>query len=323
MSNYSIRKLKNDEFHLLLPLMRDCFGMNVNVEYFEWKFIKNPAGFVEGFIAIAEDGEVAAYYGAIPELYLLEGVVTTIFQSGDTMTHPKHRRRGLFEKLALHCYAHLESLDKLFLIGFGGEKSTPGLLKFGWKHIFNVKHYFYPKALSLLKIATESGNIIQINDHSEISDLILKSNSRSDFHSYKTVNIFNWRLSNPLYNYKTIAYKSLGQNGMLTSYLSYYISVDKIVLFDFYFQDPESGKILTGYLKNLLPKSPYKGIVAFCQEGSLYANTIRKLRFISNPFKKGPLSYKTPFLIYTNKEKEMRYSSKDKWLINSFDYDAM
>ena len=323
MSDYSIRKLENDEFHLLLPLMKDCFGMNVNVGYFEWKFIKNPAGFVAGFIAIAADGEVAAYYGAIPELYLFEGVVTTIYQSGDTMTHSNHRRKGLFQKLALHCYEYLKNINKLFVIGFGGEKSTPGLVKFGWKHIFNVKNYFYPKALSFLRTETNSGNIVQINDYNEISDLLLKSNSSSDFHAHKTVEVFGWRLSNPLYNYKTIAYKSSAQNGSLISYLSYYIAVDKIVLFDFYFQNSESGKALVGYLKNLLSESPYKGIVSFCQENCSYSRALRKFRFVSNPFKKGPLSYKTPFLIYTNKEKMNYYSDKAKWLINSFDYDAM
>src|SRR4051812_22084903 len=107
MSDYSIRKLNENEFHLLIPVMQDCFGLNFDVSYFKWKFVDNPAGFVVGFIAEASNGEVAAYYGVIPELYSIEGKETTIYQSCDTMTHSRHRRKGLFQKLALHCYDYL------------------------------------------------------------------------------------------------------------------------------------------------------------------------------------------------------------------------
>jgi hypothetical protein len=48
MTNYTYRKLQTNEFHLLVPLMKDSFGVEVNVKYFEWKFVNNPAGFVEG-----------------------------------------------------------------------------------------------------------------------------------------------------------------------------------------------------------------------------------------------------------------------------------
>ena len=51
MNEYLIHKLKTEDFELLLPLMQDSFGMEVNVKYFEWKFKNNPAGFVEGYIA--------------------------------------------------------------------------------------------------------------------------------------------------------------------------------------------------------------------------------------------------------------------------------
>ena len=113
MNNYNIRKLANNEFYLLIPLMKDCFGMDVNIEYFEWKFVKNPAGFVEGYIAVSDEGEIAAYYGVIPEIYIINGKPTTIYQSCDTMTHSKHRRKGLFQKLALHCYECLKNENKL------------------------------------------------------------------------------------------------------------------------------------------------------------------------------------------------------------------
>lgn len=320
MSNYTFRKLGTDEFQLLIPMMKDCFGMDVNLQYFEWKFVKNPAGFVEGYIALAEDGEVAAYYGAIPEIYMINGEKITIYQSCDTMTHSKHRRKGLFQKLAQHCYEDLRAHNKLFVIGFGGGQSTPGFLKFGWKHIFDIKYYFYPKLFSYFNRARENKSIGEIHDYSQIEHLILKSNSYSPIHSLKTLDVFTWRLSNPQYQYQVIAYKS----GLeYSSYICYYEVGDKIMLFDFYFQDSIGTKALAGYLKSILVHNNYKGIVSFCQEKSCYSKALKKLGFINNPFNKGPLSVKTPFIFFSTEDVMGRANNPIHWSINAFDHDSL
>jgi hypothetical protein len=320
MINYSIKKIKSDEFYLLIPLMKNCFGASVNIEYFVWKYVNNPSGFVEGFIALSETNEIAAFYGVIPEVYIIEGKKTTIFQSCDTMTHSNHRRKGLFQKLALHCYEHLKNENKLFIIGFGGGQSTPGFLKFGWIRLFYVKFYFYPKIFSLFK-SYSSDRIKKIEDVSLIEGLILKSNNLSVIHSHKTLENFKWRISNPNYNYKILAHQT--SEFIYNSFLCYYIMDDKIVLFDFYFENLKTGKLLVGQLKNQLSNSKYKGIIMFCQENSVFSRSVSKLGFISNPFSKGPLSIKVPFIFYANKEELNTYNAKHKWLVNSFDHDAM
>ena len=97
MSDYKFEKLDSTRFDVLIPLMQDCFGMETSVDYFKWKFMENPAGHFVGFIATHEEtGEVAAYYGVIPEDYLIKGEHRKIYQSCDTMTHSRHRRKGLF-----------------------------------------------------------------------------------------------------------------------------------------------------------------------------------------------------------------------------------
>jgi hypothetical protein len=322
MSNYTIRKLQYNEFELLIPLMKDCFGMDVNINYFDWKFTKNPAGFVEGFIALSDEGEVAAYYGVIPELYSINGQQKIIFQSCDTMTHSNHRRKGLFQKLALYCYESLRNENKLFVIGFGGGQSTPGFLKFGWQKIFDVKNYFYPYLFSVLRIPSNTKNIVEITDNKEIEKLILNSNSSSPIHSVKSLQQFNWRLSNPLNNYKVIAFKN-GDNSDYDSYLVYYISGDKIILFDFYFSNKKVAKLLIGNVKNILFKNKLKGILCFCQTDSDYAKMIAQIGFVSNPFNKGPLSEKTPFIFYSTEPIMNTNNNPKHWNIISFDHDAM
>jgi hypothetical protein len=303
--------------------MKDCFGMNVDLSYFQWKFVNNPAGFVLGFIALSEEGEVAAYYGAIPESYMISGQLTTIYQSCDTMTHSRHRRKGLFQQLALHCYDYLRAENKLFVIGFGGGQSTPGFIKFGWQHTFDVRNYFYPRIFSFLRMSSDITSVSEITDYADIADIVLRSNQQAEIHSHKTLEVFKWRLANPLYKYKVIAYKPNPADQNYSSYLCYYIATNKVVLFDFHFQDSRAAKALMGYIKNIKLGSDAKGIIAFCQENSHYSRTLQKCGFLNNPFSKGPLSARTPFIFYTSDEGMKRYNVPGKWLINSFDHDAM
>ena len=112
---YRIEPISEGRFPSLIPLMHDAFGDNVDVEFFRWKYFKNPAGPVIGNIALAENSEVAAFYGMIPEVYRWGGETLRLYQSCDTMTHSRHRRKGLFQRLALQTYAEGAAADPNFL----------------------------------------------------------------------------------------------------------------------------------------------------------------------------------------------------------------
>ncbi|MEO6830706.1 MAG: GNAT family N-acetyltransferase, partial [Chitinophagaceae bacterium] len=175
--SYTIRKVEPNELALLLPLMKDCFGMEVDVSYFQWKFLDNPAGSFVGFAAFHEEsGDCAGYYGVIPEQYVVDGKPSIIFQSGDTMTHSKHRRQGLFFKLATACYQYLEAQSNLFVIGFGGGQSTPGLEKLGWRHLFPIRYFGIPRLVctaykGLDKITGKKYQFQQKNTHNLATEL--------------------------------------------------------------------------------------------------------------------------------------------------------
>jgi hypothetical protein len=318
-SEYTICKLGECEFNILIPLMKDCFGMDVNIKYFEWKFKTNPAGFVEGYYALHSSGEIAAYYGVIPELYKINGIDKVIYQSCDTMTHSKHRRKGLFQRLAIHCYNQLKEEKKNFVIGFGGGQSTPGFLKFGWHEIFKMKYYFYPMPFKFLQVLTHV-QVEEIKNYEKIEHLTLLSNAHVPVHSIKSAKLYLWRVSNPLHKYKTIAVK--GHNGEYLSYLTYYAEGGKIFLFDFYISDLHTGKNLFHFLKSKLTYK-HKGIVAFAQEKSNFSNTLVKFGFLSNPFNKGPLHDKVPFIFYALDDEIVLFKDANNWQINSFDHDSL
>ncbi len=318
-SEYSIFKLSENEFDILIPLMKDCFGMNVNINYFEWKFKNNPAGFVEGYYAKHQSGEIAAYYGVIPEHYYINEEKITIYQSCDTMTHSNHRRKGLFQQLAMHCYEHLKDRQKLFIIGFGGGQSTPGFIKFGWQEIFKMRYYFYPRQFKFLQ-SLKYAEIDEIMNYEDIEHITKLSNSNSQIYSDKSAKIYKWRVSNPLNEYKTIAIK--GSSNNYESYLTYYEKNDKIILFDFYISNEILGRNLFNFLKSKLTPN-HKGIISFVQENSIWSNTLKSFLFLANPFSFGPLNERVPFIFYALKAQMDLFNDEKKWKINSFEHDAI
>jgi len=125
MTDYKIEKLQPEEFNLLIPLMKDCFGMDVNIDYFLWKYLQNPVGELIAFVAKAENDQLVAFEGLIPEKYSFFGETKIVYQSVDTMTHSQHRRKGLFQKVAFAGYEYLKQHSNLFVLGFGGKQSAP------------------------------------------------------------------------------------------------------------------------------------------------------------------------------------------------------
>src|SRR5688572_26250181 len=83
----------------LAEIFELCFGQKFSSRYFNWKYLDNPAGKAIAFVA-EHNNHIAAFYGVIPEYYLVNNKKEIVYQSMDTMTHPEYRKSGLFTKLA-------------------------------------------------------------------------------------------------------------------------------------------------------------------------------------------------------------------------------
>lgn len=87
-----------------------------------------------GFLAISEQGEIAAYYGVFPILGVKNGASVLVAQSGSTMTHPNHQKKGLFVTLAKLTFEAACEEGIQFIYGFPNENSFPGFKKkLNWK----------------------------------------------------------------------------------------------------------------------------------------------------------------------------------------------
>lgn len=300
--------------------MLDCFGMNVDFSYFKWKFLDNPSGEVIGYMAVDRgSGEVAGYYGAIPELYSIRGEERIIYQSCDTMTHSKHRRKGLFKALSAKCFEQLDEEGSLFLIGFSGPMSTPGFLKFGWKKVAEMQMIFIPNWPGALSKDAHP-DIREIKNVNEIRHLIQKSNTPSEIFSIRNTEIFSWRIANPRNQYKL---SGIQRDGRVASYCCHYRLTNKLLLFDHYFETRSDGRALIRELRRIVKQNGLKGIMSYVQLDSDRHKQLSRVGFIRNPFGRGPLNERTPFIIYSSDQVMDKNDVGDYWELSAFDHDAL
>lgn len=87
---------------MMKELFRSAYGMDIDQEKFIKRYDTKALGHeVIGFLAIHKTtNSIAAYYGVFPLTILVNGQTLLAAQSGDTMTHENHRRKGLFVLLA-------------------------------------------------------------------------------------------------------------------------------------------------------------------------------------------------------------------------------
>lgn len=142
-SDYKIIRLSDEKFTDLKLIYKSAFGTDPNLDELKRKF--NTSSFVEknvGYIAYSNANEPAAFYGVFPCFMHINGKKTLVCQSGDTMTHANHRRKGLFVKLAQKTYDLCDELGIELVFGFPNENSYPGFVKkLAWKHENNIYCY--------------------------------------------------------------------------------------------------------------------------------------------------------------------------------------
>src|SRR5215212_6420813 len=102
ITEYSIEPFALDKFLLMKELFKSAYETDIDLEYFNSKYDTRCLGHeVIGFIAIhTATKSPAAFYGVFPVKLWINGKEVLAAQSGDTMTHKDHRKKGLFVHLA-------------------------------------------------------------------------------------------------------------------------------------------------------------------------------------------------------------------------------
>jgi len=141
---YIYERLSKDNLKDLLYLIKDCYNREDSIERLKKKYNTKAWGAeYVGYLAYSnETKEPAAYYGVFPISFSYKGETLLAAQSGDTMTHSNHRRKGLFTKLAKVCYTLAQNEGIKFVFGFPVDASFPGFKKkLDWKFHEKINAY--------------------------------------------------------------------------------------------------------------------------------------------------------------------------------------
>jgi len=325
MSNYTIEKLNPNQFQLLIPLMQNCFGMDVDVDYFKWKYCDNPVGEIIAWVARNEQNEIVGFEGSIPEKYYINNEPEILYQSVDSMTHSGYRKKGIFKKLSFACYDEMKQNNNFFILGFGGVDSTLPLIKFGWKTIFDIYYYFRIPVQARLKISgyskTPGWDIRRVENLNEIIPVNEFNYKNYPIRKSFDETILKWKLSNPRYQFEiTGIYK----DSVLLGYFIYYLLNNKIMLYDAAFceNNYRAEKALFSWLDSLMLKNKYQGILSISQKNIYYSNLLVRNGFLRNVLPFGPLKDSIPYMLITNYNNLEFYSDSHNWAVIPYCHDS-
>jgi hypothetical protein len=148
---YSIRTFSKDGIGHFCTLFKAVYGKTIARAYVEKKF--DTAYLIPGYFGhFAFDGDnPVAFYGVVPTPMNYGSKTEIAAQSVDTMTHPKHRGKGLFPQLAQLTYKKMAEAGISFVWGFPNQNSEPVFLeKLGWHYNDRMTGYLFQTGASPL-----------------------------------------------------------------------------------------------------------------------------------------------------------------------------
>jgi hypothetical protein len=320
----------NFEFNLVGPPnlerfseMADlCLGLKTDPRYFQWKYLDNPAGQVVAFEA-RHQNEPAAFYGVIPEIYLINGEKVKVYQSMDTMTHPRYQRRGLFTRLANMTYDHLvETEGGVNLIGIPGSNSLPGFVnKLNWIRIHDFNYFFVPRAWFSARTvfgkktqprwepaAGLDPELAQYFERREVSPKAISNLISADF--------FDWRVfQNPSKQFHVLAARNSNSiNGVCV----YTLDAKKrcfVHWLDFDKQDAFRSHTASA-IAHLFSETGSDFVYTWEPLNQNIRQAFASCGFMKNPLKRGPFTYRVPLIV---RAQGNRVNTADWAAIGNFD----
>ncbi|MCZ6598268.1 MAG: GNAT family N-acetyltransferase [Planctomycetota bacterium] len=119
-------------------LFNACFKKRSTEEDLAWRYDRGAHGPAVSLVARPPGGEGICGYACSPRRALAfgdEGTLASVGQTGDVMTHPEWRKRGIFSDLDRRCMEETSRLDWPLVFGFPNRRSAHIFLKLGWEEI--------------------------------------------------------------------------------------------------------------------------------------------------------------------------------------------
>lgn len=134
VGEYTLKRVCEELLPDIQSLYFSCFGLKVSLPELKAKYGTAAFGAQYiGYVAYDSSMRPAAHYSVFPIQINHYGKVVLAAQSGDTMTHPDHQKRGLFVALGKKTYALASQEGIEFVYGFPSPNSHQGLIRLGWE----------------------------------------------------------------------------------------------------------------------------------------------------------------------------------------------
>lgn len=202
--DYEIKQLLFDDGDVSLQKVVDLQNVVYEGRYtfrtdgFRQWYLNNPMGRVISFNAFWGD-ELVAHYACIPYKMMIENRIVTGLLDMATVTHPDHRGKGLFKKLAKTTYDYAKEQGFEFVLGVANANSYPGYMK-----------YFPFTFVGQLEVKMGLGTKIECD-------------GEKLFKVYWDKESFNWRLNTCKANYSRKNDSLIGKyNSMVQTYMGNY-----------------------------------------------------------------------------------------------------
>jgi hypothetical protein len=123
-------------------LFNACFKKPVDAEQLAWRYDRGPHGRSLSFVSRSPEGLAVSGYACSPRRMLSRGderTLAEVGETGDVMTHPDWRRRGLFSGLDRAAIDGARARGWPMVFGLPNRRSAHIFLELGWERIGTVR----------------------------------------------------------------------------------------------------------------------------------------------------------------------------------------
>lgn len=127
-------------------LFNACFKKQVGAEHLAWRYDENPHGAAVSLVSRPPGGDGICGYACSPRWAVPNGdrdAALLVGQTGDVMTHPDWRQRGIFSGLDLACMVEAGRQSWALAFGLPNRRSAHIFQKLGWETIGKVRPWTF------------------------------------------------------------------------------------------------------------------------------------------------------------------------------------